>query len=449
MRICPKCGNQLSDNAKFCNMCGEKCNGLDSSLNSQNKKKSKAVPIIGIIVAIIIALVIVILISASIKNNNNSNDIADTTLYTTSAEVDLNYDTGYTLSDDLFDFQVQVGNIVYQFPMSVEDFMKTGLTLGDEDANQKISSGYGTSVYFTYADGSEVLVQLVNFSKNETLAKDCHVVGITLNSQESEYSPIKFDTSQIKLAKNIVLGVSTLDDVKAAYGKPNETSERDDYGEKKTHWTYTKSLYHSVEFDFNSENILLQIRMENVEKPKNIKETGPSNEVPDMVKNYVKPTKLGTDLTSGIFKLEGDLYRLPCPLSELMGNGWKVVEKSASTIAGRNSAYVSIAKGNVQIDNVYLRNYEEYEVPIKYGIIEKIDSTGFTYGKEGNIIIPNGINMDTKASAVDSTFEKANAERKDDIGTEYTYTIENGQYKVAISIENGAVSYYVIYWTKK
>lgn len=168
-----------------------------------------------------------------------------------------------------------------------------------------------------------------------------------------------------------------------------------------------------------------------------------------MVKNYVKPTKLGTDLTSGIFKLEGDLYRLPCPLSELMGNGWKVVEKSASTIAGRNSAYVSIAKGNVQIDNVYLRNYEEYEVPIKYGIIEKIDSTGFTYGKEGNIVIPNGINMDTKASAVDSTFEKANAARKDDIGTEYTYTIENGQYKVAISIENGAVSYYVIYWTKK
>ena len=246
MRICPKCGNQLSDNAKFCNMCGEKCNGLDSSLNSQNKKKFKAVPIIGIIVAIIIALVIVILISASIKNNN-SNDIADTTLYTTNAEVDLNYDTGYTLSDDLFDFQVQVGNIVYQFPMSVEDFMKTGLTLADEDANQKISSGYGTSVYFTYADGSAVVVQLVNFSKNEALAKDCHVVGITLNSQKCEYSPIKFDTSQIKLAKNIVLGVSTLDDVKAAYGKPSETSERDDYGEKKTHWTYTESIYHSVE----------------------------------------------------------------------------------------------------------------------------------------------------------------------------------------------------------
>ena len=168
-----------------------------------------------------------------------------------------------------------------------------------------------------------------------------------------------------------------------------------------------------------------------------------------MVKNYVKPTKLGTDLTSGIFKLEGDLYRLPCPLSELLGNGWKVVEKSSSTIAGRNAEYVSIAKGNVQIDNVYLRNYEEYEVPIKYGIIEKIDSTCFTYGKEGNIVIPNGINMDTKVSAVDSAFKKANADRKDEIGTEYTYTIEDGQYTVTISIEKSAVRCYAIHWTKK
>jgi hypothetical protein len=35
-----------------------------------------------------------------------------------------------------------------------------------------------------------------------------------------------------------------------------------------------------------------------------------------------------------------------------------------------------------------------------------------------------------------------------EIGMEYTYTIEDGQYTVTISIEKSAVRCYAIHWTK-
>lgn len=48
----------------------------------------------------------------------------------------------------------------------------------------------------------------------------------------------------------------------------------------------------------------------------------------DYLNTYVSPTELGDDATATIFKLDGYLYQLPCPISEFTEHGWEVYEYS-------------------------------------------------------------------------------------------------------------------------
>ncbi len=478
MRYCSNCGAQIEDNATFCQMCGAKikddnANGETTVLNNtgeettapdtsgipasvnvhnqpafSNKKKNlvKGAIIATVLAAVVIVIIVILAVSSATKNNDlyDENAINDENLY---SEFTPDYETGYAMSDNIFDYQIKIGNIVYQFPMSVEEFTKTGLSLSKyEDPNEKLSSGYSTIAYFDYQDGSSVVGKIVNFSKNEALLTDCHITGVIVDYKND--SNIKFNPSLIKLAKGITLNESTIDEVKAAYGEPNEVLTGDgEYNDNNTYVTYSEDIYNAIDLTFNEIGILCAIEIENIKKPNDVKEIGPSNNIPELVKKYIKPTELGTDLTSGIFELEGELYQLPLPLNEMLENGWSVVESSASTIPGRSNEYVNISKGNVQIDNICIKNYEEYEIPIKYGIIEKMDTTSFSYGKEGRLVIANNIDMNMNVSNVDSIFEAENAVKEDKGDGWYDYKVSANSITVDVCVENKKVSYIVVYWS--
>ena len=57
--------------------------------------------------------------------------------------------------------------------------------------------------------------------------------------------------------------------------------------------------------------------------------------VPEEVKNYKAPTEIGDNFFDYNFKLEGNMYTLPCPVSEFVKNGFEIdEEKSDMVIAG-------------------------------------------------------------------------------------------------------------------
>lgn len=408
---CSKCGKENSDNVNFCIYCGNKLkngheNGHETTVLSQNAIKNNiSQPAIQqqitnvekekinkkVVRKVIVVIVVILLISvlALIIGNSHSTENIDY-LYNESenytSKINFDYDTGYTLSDDLYDYQIKVGNIVYQFPMSYDEFMNTGLEYSPyEDSNEKISSGYSDLVNFSYADGSIILAELVNFSNSETIHKNCHITGMRVFANNGN---LMFDPSNISLAKGIVLNVSNRDDVEKAYGKPSDISETED--NNIVYYSYTEDFYRQIRLGFEND-ILTYIEIENVVEPENVVDLGISDEVPQLVENYIQPDSLGLDVASGNFELENILYKLPLPLSELLDNGWEVVEKDADTISGKGHAVVSIRKDNVEINNLYLNNYEEYEISMENGIIEKISSTSFTYGKSGNLIFPGEI----------------------------------------------------------
>lgn len=348
------------------------------------------------------------------------------------------------MTDNLFDYQIKIGETVYQFPMSVEDFKKTGLTYSEyEDPTDKISSGRKDLVWFSYPDGSKINARLVNFSKSETEYDNCTVVGISVSNDTYN---IKFDPTKISTAKGITLNLSTTDDIIAAFGRPSDEWISNDKSTIK--YTYEEDIYKTIEFHFNgSTKTLTDIDFENVEKPDNITEKGPSNQIPQLVKDYKQPTALGTDITSGVVELDKVLYKLPLPVSELIKNGWKITEKSQDTIPGRDYAHISLSKGNIELENISIRNYEEYETTLENGIIEEFTTTKLTHTEKNRLILPRNINTEMG----ESDFVKATKDltvNKKESKYYVTYQITNGNISASITFENGIMRYFSLYWAK-
>lgn len=402
--------------------------------------------VITVILIILFALMVIGKIAQKQAEDNNENEMIDNNKGVQTSEFSLDYDTGIKMTDNLFDYQIKIGNIVYQFPMSLENFMKTGLSFGKyEDPEEKVSSGRMALVWLTYPDGSQINVKVVNFSKSETEIKNCHVVGMELRADYSDYPDILFDFSNISIAKGIVLSKSTFDEVVSAFGEPKKTYE----GENSTRYTYEEDIYNTVEFEFdNKTKVLIGIDMQNIETPDDVKEIGVSDKIPELVKNYKKPVALGNDIRSGIFELEGDLYRLPVPLSELISNGWTITKSATPTISGRNYSYVTISKGNIEIDQLYVRNFEEYEVPIEKGIVTRISGTMFTYGKNGSMIFPGNLKVGDSADNFVKNAEKSGFVKNERGDYIYEYD-KNSGIGVNVGVEKGKIDAISLGWEKQ
>ncbi len=441
MKICPRCGGIIDEATGFCTKCGNGAfnNNTNQVLNAQtklNKKRNKKVLIAIIAVVAVLVVMLICIFAASLNADTNQEDSVQSSAIS-SSEFTLNYDTGFKLSDNIYDYQIMIDNTVYQFPMSVSDFMATGLSVSSyDDPNELIRPGYEESIWFTYNDGSKFIAYVVNFAKSEAPVTDCHVVGVSLYSNQEAASEILFDTTKIKMAKNITLGVSTYDDVVSAYGNANDTSLYEEFGKIK----YAEDLYRSVEFTFDESNILKAIDIENIEQPTDVIDQGISNKTPEKVANYVAPSSLGSDISSGVFELEGQIYKLPVPVSELLNDGWKITNQSADSIAGLDIEYVDLSKGNVTITDVKLANDENYEVTIENGIIEDIDSTSFEYGKEGKVVLPGNITEGSSESQFKQALVNHSYTTRDSAGS-ITYSIQSGNYTVNVNVENGTVQY--------
>ena len=135
------------------------------------------------------------------------------------------------LSDDIYSFQVSVDGTVYQFPMWAKDFAALGWTYDGDDSQTLTSNQY--TVAETWVKGDlEVYTSLINLSMNEVTYKDAAVGGITFD----EYD-LKDTNVQIVLPKGIQFGVSTRDDIIAAYGEPTDE--------------YDGSMYYNMTYEYD------------------------------------------------------------------------------------------------------------------------------------------------------------------------------------------------------
>lgn len=297
------------------------------------------------------------------------------------------------LSNSLYDFQVKIGDEIYQFPMYYEDFTAQGWTIGKNDDPEM---GVGTNSYCSvsfYKGNDRVSVSVLNLGINELPIKECLIAGINVNAQydfDAEKTPVE-------LPCGIVVGTSTADDIITAYGDPSDTYE----GEMYTSYSYEKDIYEEITFYvYKESNALQEVDMRNFAEPEGYDKGSVSEEVPEIVTNYTAPTELGTEMLDPRVEFCGDLYTLPAPVSAFLENGWELVDvEEGAYAAGRDLEFVDMMKNNQTI-HVGVYNFTKNATAIENCFVRDLDlgsydsealtfclSGGFTIGaKKADLI---------------------------------------------------------------
>lgn len=328
------------------------------------------------------------------------------------------------LSDDIYDFQISIDGTVYQFPMWYSDFEALGWEY-DGDNTETLSSNQYTLSQRWKKDGVSVYTRFANLSMNSVTFADSMVAGISFDSYD-----LKDCDWEIILPGGIQYGVSNADDIKAAYGDPTSDHDSENY----YRMTYEYDTYSEVSFCiFKESNTLQEVEIENL-----VELEGADNSVdptvPDIVKNYQTPAELGTDFYSYNVELEGNLYTLPCPVSELLANGFEIDEKNSDMeIAAGSFGWVDLRYNNQTLHGI-VHNYADYATIAENCFVTTVESS--EYDPDFELVIPGNIKRGDSEADVKAAIEGVNyeTETSDSGFTYYEIYDPNGSKLDAYSI---------------
>lgn len=294
------------------------------------------------------------------------------------------------LSADPMDFQVEIDGQVYQFPMWYSDFTALGWEYMGDDQETVRAKGQSFSVEFQ-KDGKEFSFYIYNCGINAMPINECMVAGILIFDCQED--------TQVRIAGGIGVGISTEEDVRKAYGDPDDYMELSSY----------TSLTYMVEEDYNSMvNISVDnetgladiIEMKHMVEIEGILEEAMTvkGSVPELAGMYSEPTALGETPEEFIIKYDDMYLRLPVPVQVLLDHGWSLeVEEGDYIVEGNGYGYISLSKGekylygavsNTSGDAVYIQNamitslssdyrYDGVEIEVAGGIRLGMDEEEF------------------------------------------------------------------------
>ena len=335
-----------------------------------------------------------------------------------------------TLSDDIYSFQVEINGDLYQFPMKYTDFINYGWTYQDEDT-ENVDSNY--NLRGTFVNGLICFADIYNFDINARPVKECYITGITINT----YSEDRVGDFTLRLPKGLEFGKATVKDIKNAYGKPTDTY----HSKYDTRLTYQLDNYQEVEISVSKENgTISKVVIENVLKPKDFVEGEASTEVPEIVKKYKTPDKLGDNLSEFIVEYGGDLYQIPAPVSSFISNGWELDETDTGiTVTGRGHGFVTLIKDDQRLEAKCI-NYCEDATSIENCFVTNVESG--VYENDTNIVISQNLTIGSSVSDLEKAIVGVEHEKSTSSDTDKYYRIMPGESildSYNISVEEGTI----------
>ena len=313
------------------------------------------------------------------------------------------------LSDDVYSFQVEIDGELYQFPMKYTDFISYGWEY-DQDDTEKLDSNYLLSAVF-YKGKLECYADIVNFDINALPIGECYVSGLSIDSvnirDAKEFS--------LRLPKGLEYGKATVEDVKGAYGTPSDTYD----GEYFTKLTYEYDYYQKVEILVSKETASIEsVDIQNASIPDDFVVSEVSMDMPEIVKKYKVPDKLGDSFDTYVVKYGGELYQLPAPVSSFISNGWKIKENSSDMIvAGRSYGWVTMMNDNQELRAI-ANNYSEGATSIDNCFLTSVKSGD--YNNKTDIMIPRDITIGMSESDLEKALNGVEYE-KDTSSSSYNY----------------------------
>ena len=328
-----------------------------------------------------------------------------------------------TLSSDIYSFQVQLDNDVYQFPMTFDQFVSYGWVY-DGDDTQTIKPDQYSGVEVFKKGGFTLYASIVNFGMNVEPYKNCLIGGISIDEFQA-----KDQNVTITLPGGIVFG--------KAYGDATDVYDGDMYSKL----TYSLGSYQQVEIQISKETkVVSSIDIENLSEPEEAaaQDTSVSSEVPAIVTQYKAPTSLGNDFMKFIVEYDGDLYKLPAPVSEFEKNGWKIVAAdSDSTVKAGDFGWVTLMKNNQQL-RVIAENYADTATTINNCFLTNIKASELTTNVP--MTVQKGIKIGMSKKNLEKALSGVKYEKNDEDSTMFTYyeivSPERGTDCITITLRN-------------
>ena len=280
------------------------------------------------------------------------------------------------LSEKWSDFQIQIDDQVYQFPMTYQDFVSYGWTSEDSEFPTLEPSQYDL-LYFT-KDDVRCMAYVINLAKNNMAADQCLV---SIDSFDWDVS-----AGNVVLPGGIVRGEASAAAIEEAYGTPSDVYEGDLY--KKL--TYETDSYCRLEMSVDNETgVLSDIEVRNFVEPEGFDAGEISEEIPAEVTAYAKPDALGDSLEEFRISLDGAVYEVPVPVSVLIADGWELdTSDSDAEVAAHDIGWVTLRKGGQEIREIAV-NYADYATIPENCWFETLSVGGYTLEAEGEL--PCGI----------------------------------------------------------
>ncbi|MDD3404174.1 MAG: hypothetical protein PHQ72_12595 [Hespellia sp.] len=263
------------------------------------------------------------------------------------------------LSEDIYHFEVSVNGEIYQLPMKYAQYTKSGWSYSGDEEEMVSPSAMLLSDWFKRGD-NRTLAYLTNFDVSDVSTADSYLGGLMFDRNY-----IKDEDTQILLADEIQLGVSTPEEVKEAYGEPTKETESETFPTM----TYAKDGDSFVElgFDAANGNVLAEITIQNPVMPKEFEESeAPDEDAAEETEDetYEAPSAVSSDLFEYTMSFAGNLYQLPVPVSEFVKNGWSMVADATNlAVEPGKTGRVTLMKDN-QTLWVKARNSGEIDADI-------------------------------------------------------------------------------------
>lgn len=159
-----------------------------------------------------------------------------------------------SLSDDLYSYQIMINGELYQIPMEYSDLAAKGWKY-EGDENKELGAYTYTGVLSFQNGDYDVEVDLVNLTDSPQPYSACKVVGISISKY---YNWQEENDMTFILPKGIQSGVATLEDVKEAYGEPDNEYGKDgiitveydeEYPNKRITFTFDDGILGCVDVD--------------------------------------------------------------------------------------------------------------------------------------------------------------------------------------------------------
>jgi len=316
----------------------------------------------------------------------------------------------YEMTEDLFDFTVIIDGDVFKLPMSVDVFMAYGWEpVKDLDGTlppykeTRFNTMFGSGFDF-FRNDKYITVQLENMSDEFRYISDSTIIGL------SSY----LSNVEIELPHGIKLKTSSMDEVLAAFGEPNNINVVDRrYNPYQSLSYYTDDYSGSITIHVDDENDhisyiwinnRIQIDTDLISKRATI-----YNEITNKEESYITPVELGEDLTSFNIQIDGDLYRFPAPLSAFLNNGWEFDTRVSwddppEGIPAARRLRLYLVRGDISL-YVDVFNFSDKLLALERCFVVRLDINIDIESVSSVVNLPGNINVGTKESVLSEYFE--------------------------------------------